>query len=126
MATKRARLPREYPVAEIIDVHDGDTVRIRADVGFDFVARKWIRLRDVKAPELHEEYGPIARDVLIALLNEHAHDGFVTLTTFWTPGHYKEIKEEMTFIRYVGLVKTLNEINVNEYMLAAGYDNQGI
>ena len=106
-------------MAEIIDIHDGDTVRIRADVGFDFVARKWIRLRDVDAPELNKPGGPQARDALIALLNEHAADGFVTLTTFWAPGTYKEIREEMTFIRYVGDITTLNQINVNEYMRAA-------
>lgn len=116
MSTKRIRTPRIYPVAEIIDVHDGDTVRVRADVGFDFIARKWIRFKDVDAPELDEDGGPEAKEFLIKTLNERAPDGMVTVTTFWTPGTHKEINEDVTFIRYVGLITLLSGIDLNAYM----------
>ena len=123
---KRSRIPREYPVTKIINVHDGDTIRMHTDVGFDFVARKWIRFRDVRAPELHEDDGPKAKQELVMMLNQHAPDGFVALTTFWTPGSYKEINEEKTFIRYVGDIVTLDHVNVNQYMLSLGYVDQGM
>jgi endonuclease YncB( thermonuclease family) len=113
---KRSRLPRIYPVAELLDVHDGDTARFRIDTGFDFTARKWIRFRNVSAKELKEPGGPEAKIELVNLLNERAPDGIVTVTTFWTPGTYKEINEEMTFVRYVGDVKLYDGFDVNEHM----------
>jgi|GEM_PF-5580137 len=123
---KRSRIPREYPVAEIIDIHDGDTIRMCVDVGFDAILRKWIRFRDVRAPELREAGGVEAKQELVMMLNQHAPDGFVTLTTFWTPGSYKEINEEKTFIRYIGDIVTLDHVNANQYMRGLGYVDQGV
>jgi hypothetical protein len=40
-----------WPLAELLTVHDGDTVRVRIDQGFDELTRQWIRLETVRAPD---------------------------------------------------------------------------
>lgn len=42
-------------------VHDGDTVRLLIDTGFEQRVEKWIRLADVHAPELNQFGGTTAR-----------------------------------------------------------------
>lgn len=60
----------QYRVIAIDDVHDGDTVTIRLDVGFDTHKRiKRGRLWGIDAPELATERGPIARDMLRTFLS---------------------------------------------------------
>lgn len=116
MAVKLARTPRIYPVTEIFEVHDGDTVRVRIDLGFNMITRQWIRLKDVWAPELSQLGGHAAKDFLIQTLLDHTEGNYVSLTTFWTQGVAKEIKEEMTFVRYVGEIDLPDGINLNAYM----------
>jgi endonuclease YncB( thermonuclease family) len=41
--------------AELIDVHDGDTITVECDLGFDARMLTRIRLLDVYAPELREQ-----------------------------------------------------------------------
>lgn len=38
-------------------IHDGDTVKLLIDLGFDVRTEKWIRLADVRAPELNQPGG---------------------------------------------------------------------
>jgi len=123
MAVKQSRIPRIYPVTEIFEVHDGDTVRVRIDLGFNVITRQWIRLRDVWAPELSQLNGTAAKDFLVQTLVDHTENNFVSLTTYWTQGSVTEIKEEMTFVRYVGEIMLPDGINLNEYM--RGYLKDG-
>jgi micrococcal nuclease len=41
-----------YPVPEVFEVIDGDTIDIRLDLGFDVMIRARIRLLGVQAPEI--------------------------------------------------------------------------
>ena len=109
------RVPREYPIAQIIEVHDGDTVRAWVDQGFGEWAKVWIRLQGVNAQELSKPGGPEAGMNLESILSLHAPGGWLKLVTFWSEGSTKEIKEERTFIRYVGrLVGRLDNVDINE------------
>ena len=109
------REARIYPVAQIIEIHDGDTWRLLIDLGMDgTLKRAWIRLKSVHAEELDKPGGPEARQVAVDVVNTHAPDGWVRLTTFWTPGKLKEIRETMTFVRYEGIITTHNGIALNE------------
>lgn len=60
-------IARVYPAA-ILEVHDGDTVRVLLDRGGDDWWRTWLRLLGGNARELHMTGGPAARDHLATLL----------------------------------------------------------
>lgn len=125
MTTKR--VPREYPVAQIIEIHDGDTVRMWVDQGFGGWQKEWIRLQSVSAQELSKPGGPEAKANLVKIINDNATDGWVKLVTFWSPGSYKEIKEERTFIRYVGRLISHAMVDIGEVQasMIAGTDMEG-
>jgi hypothetical protein len=120
------RKPRTYEVARVIDVHDADTIRVLVDLGFEIpMARPWIRLKGVRAQELAKPGGPEARQVTLAWLSEHAPDSFVQVTTFWSPGELRQIREKMSFIRFIGIITAPNGAELNRYLIDAGYINQG-
>lgn len=54
--------------AILVAVHDGDTVKVDVDLGFDAHYITWIRLVGINAPELSTPAGLVARDALVALL----------------------------------------------------------
>jgi len=119
------RVPRVYPVAEILDAHDGDTLRADLDMGCHIHARVWLRLKGVRAPELREADGPAARADVIAWMNEYAADGLVEVTTFWSQGSLKEINEEQTFVRYVAEVRSVGGVELNGWLVAKGWIDRG-
>jgi endonuclease YncB( thermonuclease family) len=115
-----------YPLARVLQVHDGDTLKLDVDLGFSCHTWAWIRLKDVGAPELSEPDGPAAREDVVAWLAEQAPDGWVTLTTFQVAGAFKEIRERRTFIRYVGIVVADNGAELNEWLRAKGFVDRGM
>lgn len=57
------------PYRGIVDqVHDGDTVYAKLDVGFDLTVYTRIRILGINAPELSTEAGKVARDFARSLL----------------------------------------------------------
>lgn len=54
--------------ATVVAVHDGDTVKVDVDLGFDAHYVTWIRLVGINAPELATAAGVIARNALTVLL----------------------------------------------------------
>ena len=117
---------RHYPVARVVTVHDGDTIRLDVDLGFSVHSYVWVRLRGVRAPELGEASGPQAKQDLEAWLATDAPDGLVSVDTFQTAGSVKEIREQMTFIRYLGVVTSATTgQELNAWLLARGYTDQG-
>jgi endonuclease YncB( thermonuclease family) len=119
------RVPRVYPVCQVLDIYDGDTIRVDTDRGGHVHTHDWLRLKGVRAPELREPDGPAARGDVIAWMNEHAPDGFVEVTTFWTQGDLKEINEEMTFVRYVAEVRA-GGVELNQWLAAKGWIDRGM
>jgi endonuclease YncB( thermonuclease family) len=119
------RVPRVYPVCEVLKVYDGDTLRVDTDRGGHVHTHDWLRLKDVRAPELREADGPAARGDVATWMNEHAADGFVEVTTFWSQGSTKEINEDTTFVRYVAEVRAPNGALLNEYLRAKGWIDRG-
>ncbi len=116
---------RHYPVARIVDVHDGDTLKLDVDLGFSTHAYVWIRLKGVRAPELSEPTGLQAKQDLEAWLATDAPDGLVAVDTFQAAGSVKEIREQRTFIRYVGVVTTPGGAELNAWLRSCGYTDQG-
>lgn len=106
----------EWPYARLVDIHDGDTVRLDVDQGFSVHSYQWIRLLDVWAPELNEEGGPEARELVRDWFDTYAPGGTVQLITY-RQGVALEIRFKQTFTRYVGVIKT-NSSTLNEWLQA--------
>lgn len=61
------------PYAGVVDsVHDGDTVNVKLDVGFDLTVYARIRVFGINAPELATLEGKAARDFVQTLLSPGA------------------------------------------------------
>lgn len=54
--------------AMVLDVHDGDTIRVRADLGWRIQLDTLVRLDGIDAPELKLPAGTVARDYLAAVI----------------------------------------------------------
>lgn len=113
-----------WPVARLLEVHDGDTVKLAIDHGFGEDAKEWIRLRDVWAPELGEEGGLEATADVRAWFLMHAPNGFVRVTTFRTSTPL-EIRFRQSFTRYIGVITGFDGDELNAYLLGKGYTDQG-
>jgi hypothetical protein len=108
-----------WPLATLLEVHDGDTVRLSIDNGFGSRAVEWIRLQDVWCPELSAPGGPLARDITAAWFNEHAPAGLVTVTTYRvTP---LELRFRQSFTRYIGVICAPDQAELNAYLTGLGY-----
>lgn len=86
---------RSYPVLGVKEVHDGDTVRLLIDVGFEACHFPWLRVRDLYCPELGKPGGQEAKEAAVELL-EGADQLWVT--TFKRPGW---TDMEKSFARYI-------------------------
>lgn len=116
---------RHYPIARVVEVHDGDTLKLDVDLGFSTHTYVWVRLKGVRAPELDSAIGPQARQELLSWLRAGAPDGLVMVDTFQTAGSVKEIREQRTFIRYVGVVTAPDGQVLNAWLAGRGYTDQG-
>ena len=56
-----------YPAA-VVDVHDGDTMTLAIDLGFDIQATERCRVYGINAPELSTQAGKDARAYALALV----------------------------------------------------------
>ena len=109
--------------AKVLDVHDGDTITVEIDLGFNMKFTDKIRLYGLNAPELkikneakkmvENVSGSQARDILQSLL---PIGSTIVVETV------KDKKEK--FGRYLGnvyVVKGEEQIFINEYLLKNGY-----
>jgi endonuclease YncB( thermonuclease family) len=119
------RVGWDWPVARLLEIGDGDTVRLAVDHGFEEDAKVWIRLADVGAPERDEpaDWATAKADVE-AWFAEHAPDGQVRLSTFRT-SEPLEIRFRRTFTRYVGVVYSLDGVELNGWLRERGWVGRG-
>lgn len=107
------------------DVHDGDTIHVLIDRGFDDMSKISIRLKDVWAPELADEGGTETRNFVLGWLYDH-HDETdwpFLVETFRTPRSDVEV---MTFNRYVAKVMAADgsvlNLQINDFVNLNDYD----
>jgi endonuclease YncB( thermonuclease family) len=79
--------------AELLSVTDGDTVKVRVDLGFSTLVKISVRLAGVFAAERHEPNGPAHTTILRSLLPTGAKVVLVS--------HRLRGTERVTFGRYV-------------------------
>jgi endonuclease YncB( thermonuclease family) len=114
-----------WPVARVVEVHDGDTLKLAVSLGFDVWAHPWVRLANVRAPELTEPDGPAARNDVLDWLREHAPDSQVAVTT-QKVDRPLEIRFRQSFTRYLGTVTAPNGAELNRYLIDKGYIDRGM
>jgi endonuclease YncB( thermonuclease family) len=64
----------DYPIAEVIDVHDADTCHIRADLGFGITFDTNVRVDGIDTPEMtstQKPAGTVARLFFIKWLEQN-------------------------------------------------------
>jgi hypothetical protein len=103
----RARVQPAPPAIKTTAAHDGDTVKLLIDLGFDMRTEKWIRLAGVNAPELNEPGGPeaklfVEKWLMAATLRMPTAKWPLSVVTDITTA--AEPTERTTFTRYVGYV----------------------
>jgi hypothetical protein len=114
-----------WPEAKVLDIHDGDSLKVAISLGFDVHVHVWVRLSGVRAPELSEADGVQARDDVLAWLREHAPDSRIAVATerSATP---LELKFRQSFTRYLGIVTALNGAELNSYLIHKGWIDRGM
>lgn len=105
----------------VVDVYDGDTIRVEIDLGFGLKWRGYdnkgvqIRLYGINTPEIRGE----ERDRAI-MIRDKVRELILNKTVI-----LKTIKD-MTgkYGRYLGVIITEGNININEWLLNEGYANK--
>lgn len=96
--------------AEVVDVHDGDTVRVRVTREID------VRMEDCWAPELRDPGGPESRGNLMAYapLGERLY--------LFVPGSERgRLSDEFTFGRVVGRLYTVGGQDLSRMQVEDGH-----
>ncbi len=73
-----------YKVREVISAYDGDSARLKVDVGFHLTTQISVRLARINAPELGNEGGKESRDFLRVLLKKAMTYDDLTVRTYKT------------------------------------------
>jgi len=120
-----AATPWTWPAARVLDVHDGDSIKLAVSLGFDVHVQVWVRLSGVRAPELSESDGVQARNDVLDWLREHAPDSQVAVATERVDRPL-ELRFRQSFTRYLGIVTAPNGAELNSYLLAKGYIDRGM
>lgn len=108
--------------AEILDVHDGDSIKVILDLGLSTKVKTSIRMLSINAPELSGKTKPDgikSRDALIALLTDK--DGKFKPVIVET---IKDTKREK-YGRLLGIIWVLQDdgsyLNANQWMVDNNY-----
>lgn len=118
-----------YPVpalwrVKVLDVHDGDTIKVTMDRGMDDATTISVRLKDAFAPELSQAGGRESRDYVLGWLRDNTDgtDWPFLLETFRTPRSDVEV---VTLSRYVGVLRSATgrslNADVQAFVTASGY-----
>jgi endonuclease YncB( thermonuclease family) len=94
--------------AEVLDVHDGDTYRLRVDLGFRCAVTIQCRLHGVDAPELNTPEGKAARNFAL----EAIEGGEVVIQSY---------KDQRSFERWVCDVWLPDGRSLADTLVQAGY-----
>lgn len=105
----------DYWPCQVMEVHDGDTIKFRCDLGLDTERRIWVRLDGVWCPELSDPGGIKSREGVREMLMSQPDWRVRTQKVGRTD------KERMSFIRYIAAVNSLDmEFSLNSWIISAG------
>jgi endonuclease YncB( thermonuclease family) len=100
--------------AEVLDVHDGDTYRLRVDLGFRCAVTIQCRLHDVDCPELDTPAGKAARQFVVDTLGWQFENARFVVQSY---------KDQRSFERWVCDVWLVERDgrNLGDVIVAAGH-----
>jgi micrococcal nuclease len=114
MATKESLNYTYY--AEVIELaHDGDTIRLDVDLGYDAHIHKNIRLENINAAELDDKNPDVKKEAFAA------RDYLRKLLPIGTKVVVKTEKFRESFIRYVGFIYLQDGTDIGKSMVNAGH-----
>jgi endonuclease YncB( thermonuclease family) len=96
--------------AEVLDVHDGDTYKLRVDLGFRCAVTIQCRLHGVNCPELNTVEGKEARNFVIGLM-------FAPMV----PIIIESYKDQQSFARWVCDVWLQDGRSLAQLLVEAGH-----
>lgn len=99
--------------AEVLDVHDGDTYKLRVDLGFRCAVTIQCRLHAASAPELSTPEGKAAREFVVGLLPAGAS---VVAQSY---------RDQQSFARWVCDVWLADGRSLAQVLIAAGHARAG-
>lgn len=102
--------------AEVLDVHDGDTFKLRVDLGFRCAVTIQCRLHGVNCPELNTPEGKAARAFVASLLGASGGAGSV-----YDPVVIESYKDQRSFERWVCDVWLLDDRSLADVLVEAGH-----
>jgi endonuclease YncB( thermonuclease family) len=91
--------PVHIYAADVLEVVDGDSFHVRADLGLETERRLEIRVFGLFAPEKHTIEGKAVRAAAVALLAEHGHRVLFITRKVGAAG-----RDDKSFARYVATV----------------------
>lgn len=109
-----------YVDPELLEVYDGDTIRIRIDVGWDLDLKMWIRLQGYNAAEIkgpEKKQGVSARMALEDILTGRKR----LIVQSFINKEKDRIKSFERFICQAWVLKNDGWHNVSSLMLAQGW-----
>jgi endonuclease YncB( thermonuclease family) len=98
--------------AEVLDVHDGDTYRLRVDLGFRCAVTIQCRLHGVDCPELNTPEGKDAREYVRRLVAPPEENPGLVIESH---------KDQRSFERWVCDVWLRDGRSVGDVLVAAGH-----
>lgn len=96
-----------YP-ATVETIHDGDTARLRIDVGFGITVSQSCRFFGINAPELNTDAGKAALAFLLTVL--HVGDVVTVISHGWDK-----------YARFDGSITLADGRNLNALMVSTGH-----
>lgn len=105
---------------KLIRVIDGDTIEALIDLGFDTWTMRTIRLINIDTPEIRtkdlteKKFGLIAKEEVISILSKTINDENEIY-------FYLQSIDYDSWGRCLGIVETIDGVNLNEYLLENGF-----
>lgn len=113
---------RDFEYCKIVNVHDGDTVDVLVDQGFDDSTVVRLRLKGINSPELKgetREAGEASRDYLKTLIAKHTNGTQELLVRSYKMKKTDRQKKDK-YGRYLAVLFSAG-VNLNETMVSAGH-----
>jgi endonuclease YncB( thermonuclease family) len=104
--------------ATVTGVHDGDTIRVTADLGWHVKIDTLVRIDGIDAPELETPAGKVARDFLATLLPAGTPVTVVSKQLLGSREKYGRVLADVTFLPHG---PGIHALSVAGEMVATGH-----
>src|SRR5262245_48711322 len=109
--------------AQVLNVHDGDTLRLRTDLGFYVRFDQTVRLAGLNAPELSTPEGQAAKAFAESWIADHVTPAVIMTTIPALVGVRTQKDKQEKYGRYLATIYDLADATstLNAALLAAGH-----